>query len=54
MTIERFEDQLAAAKGNLITDYPQPFTYGTKQEHMAVSVGLDDSAQQGSVSKGPQ
>jgi lipopolysaccharide exporter len=38
----------------LITDYPQPWTYGTKQEHMAVSVGLGDGAQQGSVSKGPQ
>jgi hypothetical protein len=38
----------------LITDYPQPFTHGTKQEHMAVSAGLDDGAQQGSVSKGPQ
>jgi hypothetical protein len=38
----------------LIIDYPQPFTHGTEQEHMAVSAGLDDGAQQGSVSKGPQ
>jgi len=38
----------------LITDYPQPFAYGTKQEHMAVSAGLNDGAQQGAVSKGPQ
>ena len=38
----------------LITDYPQPFTHGTKQEHMAVSGGLDHGAEQGSVSKGPQ
>jgi hypothetical protein len=43
-----------AIKSFLITDYPQPWTYGTKQEHMAVSVGLGDGAQQGSVSKGPQ
>jgi CDP-diacylglycerol--glycerol-3-phosphate 3-phosphatidyltransferase len=38
----------------LITDYPQPFSYSTKQEHMAVSAGLSDGAQQGSVSEGPQ
>ena len=41
-------------KDFLITDYPQPFRHGTKQEHMAVSGGLDHGAEQGSVSKGPQ
>ena len=38
----------------LITHYPQPSRYGTKQEHTAVSAGLNDGAQQGAVSKGAQ
>jgi hypothetical protein len=38
----------------LITDYPQPLFVGTKQEHVVVSAGWNDGAQQGSVSKGPQ
>ena len=38
----------------LITHYPQPSSYGTKQEHTAVSAGLNDGAQQGSISKGAQ
>ena len=31
----------------LITHYPQPSRYGTKQEYAAVSAGLNDGAQQG-------
>jgi hypothetical protein len=42
------------AKLFLITDYPQPSHCGTNQEHAAVSAGLNDGAQQGPVSKGPQ
>src|SRR5260370_10497983 len=38
----------------LITHYPQPSSHGTKQEHMAVSAGLNDGAQYGAVSKGAQ
>src|SRR5262249_35425571 len=38
----------------LITHYPQPSRYGTKQEHTAVSAGLNDGAQQGAISKGAQ
>ena len=37
-----------------IIDYPQPNHFGTNQEHAAVSAGLNDGAQQGPVSKGPQ
>src|SRR5689334_23159062 len=36
----------------LITHYPQPSRRGTKQEHTAVSAGLNDGAQQGAISKG--
>src|SRR6267378_1782310 len=39
---------------NLITHYPQPSRHGTKQEHTAVSAGLNDGAQQGAISKGAQ
>ena len=38
----------------LITHYPQPSRRGTKQEHTAVSAGLNDGAQQGAISKGAQ
>src|SRR5260221_8070351 len=38
----------------LITHYPQPSRRGTKQEHAAVSAGLNDGAQQGAISKGAQ
>ncbi len=38
----------------LITHYPQPSRSGTKQEHTAVSAGLNDGAQQGAISKGAQ
>ncbi len=38
----------------LITHYPQPSGHGTKQEHTAVSAGLNDGAQQGAISKGAQ
>ena len=38
----------------LITNYPQPRNDGTNQEHAAVSASLNDGAQQGPVSKGPQ
>ncbi len=38
----------------LITHYPQPSNYGTKQEHGAVSAGLNDGAQQGAISKRAQ
>ena len=38
----------------LITHYPQPSSHGTKQEHTAVSAGLNDGAQQGAISKGAQ
>jgi hypothetical protein len=41
-------------KEYLITDYSQPRNKGTNQEHTAVSVSLNDGAQQGPVSKGPQ
>src|ERR1700730_10335843 len=41
-------------KGFLITHYPQPSKNGTKQEHTAVSAGLNDGAQQGAISKGAQ
>jgi hypothetical protein len=34
-----------AIKGYLITHYPQPSRYGTKQEHTVVSAGLNDGAQ---------
>src|ERR1700730_12659440 len=40
--------------GYLITHYPQPSRRGPKQEHTAVSAGLNDGAQQGAVSKGAQ
>src|ERR1700739_879401 len=43
-----------AANLYLITHYPQPSRRGTKQEHTAVSAGLNDGAQQGAVSKGAQ
>src|SRR6202040_1065147 len=42
------------SKGYLITHYPQPSSHGTKQEHAAVSAGLNDGAQQGAISKGAQ
>jgi hypothetical protein len=42
------------AKAFLITNYPQPRNDGTNQEHAAVSASLNDGAQQGPVSKGPQ
>ena len=45
---------LANKKINLITDYPQPRNDGTNQEHTFVSASLNDGAQQGPVSKGPQ
>src|SRR6516162_8907272 len=38
----------------LIAHYPQPQRRGTKQEHRAVSAGLNDGAQQGAISKGAQ
>src|SRR5271167_3461076 len=38
----------------LITHYPQRPRRGTKQEHTAVSAGLNDGAQQGAISKGAQ
>src|SRR6516225_8681606 len=38
----------------LITHYPQPSSHGTKQEHTAVSAGLNDGAQQGAISKGAE
>src|ERR1700730_9212620 len=38
----------------LITHYPQLSRHGTKQEHVAVSAGLNDGAQQGAISKGAQ
>ena len=38
----------------LITHYLQPSSHGTKQEHTAVSAGLNDGAQQGAISKGAQ
>src|ERR1700736_4586202 len=38
----------------LITHYPQLSRHGTKQEHAAVSAGLNDGAQQGAISKGAQ
>src|SRR5215470_13993126 len=41
-------------KGYLITDYPQPRNDGTNQEHYGCFCGVDDGAQQGPVSKGPQ
>src|SRR5215510_8557131 len=44
----------ACLKENLITHYPQPSRCGTKQEHTAVSAGLNDGAQQGAISKGAQ
>src|ERR1700752_1604157 len=34
--------------------YRQPSSHGTKQEHTAVSAGLNDGAQQGAISKGAQ
>jgi hypothetical protein len=46
--------QEVAAKAFLITRYSQPSSHGTKQEHMAVSAGLNDGAQQGAISKGAQ
>ena len=46
--------QCDGTKGNLITNYPQPSNDGTNQEHATVSASLNDGAQQGSVSKGPQ
>src|ERR1700739_2541499 len=47
-------DEGAGGKANLITHYPQPSSHGTKQEHTAVSAGLNDGAQQGAISKGAQ
>src|SRR6202022_2496278 len=41
-------------KNFLITHYPQLSRHGTKQEHVAVSAGLNDGAQQGAISKGAQ
>src|ERR1700732_3399607 len=41
-------------KAVLITHYPQLSRHGTKQEHAAVSAGLNDGAQQGAISKGAQ
>src|ERR1700748_2241752 len=38
----------------LITNYPQPSSHGTKQEHTTVSADLSDGAQQGAISKGAQ
>jgi hypothetical protein len=38
----------------LITDYPQPRNGGTNQKHTAVSASLNNGAQQGPVSKGPE
>src|SRR5215469_5729951 len=46
--------QIVTTYLNLITNYPQPRNDGTNREHAAVSASLDDGAQQGSVSKGPQ
>src|SRR6202040_1076528 len=45
---------LLRVKIYLITHYPQPSKHGTKQEHTAVSAGLNDGAQQGAISKGAQ
>ena len=44
----------AQKKNYLITNYPQPRNDGTNQEHAVVSASLNDGAQQGPVSKGPQ
>src|SRR5258708_7277824 len=45
---------ITSTKFILITHYPQPPRCGTKQEHAAVSAGLNDGAQQGAISKGAQ
>jgi hypothetical protein len=39
---------------NLFPDYRLSSAKGTNQEHAAVSASLNDGAQQGPVSKGPQ
>ena len=47
--------QLSRPKRFLITHYPSSRSRcGTKQEHTAVSAGLNDGAQQGAISKGAQ
>src|SRR6202011_3342693 len=46
------DDNANDVKHFLITHYPQLSRYGTKQEHGAVSAGLNDGAQQGAISKG--
>src|SRR6202011_922347 len=43
-----------SSKNFPMTHYPQPSRRGTKQEHWAVSAGLNDGAQQGAISKGAQ
>src|SRR5229473_353347 len=50
----RFVVDIDLAKFFLITHYPQPSRSGIKQEHTAVSAGLNDGAQQGAISKGAQ
>ncbi len=55
--VRRAADELAphlTSNSFLITHYPQPSRSGTKQEHTAVSAGLNDGAQQGAISKGAQ
>src|ERR1700730_11631849 len=49
-----YESAQDDSKPFLITHYPQLSRYGTKQEHAAVSAGLNDGAQQGAISKGAQ
>src|SRR5260370_30002083 len=49
-----FPPPAGTTKPFLITNYPQPSRRGTKQEHTAVSAGLNDGAQQGAISKGAQ
>src|ERR1700682_4490395 len=48
------DDNANDVKHFLITHYPQLSRHGTKQEHVAVSAGLNDGAQQGAISKGAQ
>src|SRR6266851_5107623 len=45
ITIDEIAARMITAKGFLITHYPQPSRYGTKQEHAVVSAGLNDGAQ---------
>jgi hypothetical protein len=52
ITTDEIAALVIAAKGFLITHYPQPSRHGTKQERAAVSAGLNDGAQQGAISKG--